>query len=64
MPQVIFLQLVLDDVHAQRANLIVRNEPVELQETAGRTRVVRVCPSPTSPGTFGQTLMYAIQSEN
>lgn len=64
LPQVIFLQLMLDDVHAQHADLIVRDEPVELRETAGRARVVKVCPPLTSNGTFSQTLMHAIQYEN
>lgn len=38
LPQVVSLQLVLDDVHAQSSDLIVRDQTVELGEAWGETQ--------------------------
>lgn len=37
LPQVIFLQLMLDDIHTQCSDLIMCNEPMKLRKTAGKT---------------------------
>lgn len=40
LPQVVSLQLVLDDVHAQGADLVVRDQTVELGEAGGEAQTL------------------------